>query len=84
MPISYKISHLNRVSCVSVCFIAPDFIACSRRSDSGAPMKNGTWKKNANIAPLLYVVDLFRFPSFSGSKASLPRKYQRRKQLCKS
>ena len=47
------------MSCVSICFIAPDFIACSRRSDSGAPMKNRAWKKNANIAPQLCLADLF-------------------------
>ena len=51
MPISYKISHLNRVSCVSICFIAPDFIACSRRSDSGAPMKNGAEEKKRKYRP---------------------------------
>lgn len=51
MPISYKISHLNRVSCVSICFIAPDFIACANEKRSV--------EKNANIAPLLCVVDLF-------------------------
>ena len=59
MPIAYKMSYLNPMSCVSICFIAPDFIAGSRRSDSGAPMTNRAWKKNANIAPQLCVADLF-------------------------
>ena len=45
MPVAYKMSYLNPMSCVSICFIAPDFIAGSRRSDSGAPMTNRAWKK---------------------------------------